>query len=233
MYKCRCSKIGDILTNPRSKSETYSKTAMSAVFEQYIADVTGRNKTVTSKYMDKGSLMEEDSISLLSYHDEAIYFKNEKHFTNDLLTGTPDIVTSELVIDIKSSWDVFTFSATKLDEIDKGYYAQLQGYMALTGARKAQLCYVLVNSPEHIINFAKADFERKNVFNGKSWDDELKNYLFDDLHIESRIHKIEIEYDEAFIQSVYERVELLREYYDSLKSVINFKKAELKEGDLP
>jgi hypothetical protein len=237
MYKVRCSKIGDIMTNPRSKSETLSKTAMTAVFEQYIQDISGRRKSITSKYLDKGIMQEEDAISLVSERYDTLYFKNEVKFEDEHMNGTPDILSPhrenpEIVIDTKCSWDIFTFSSVRLDEIDKGYYGQLQGYMHLTGAKKAQLCYVLVNMPQHMIAWNRANFDRMNAFTGNEWNEQEKNFIFDDIHIEDRVITFEVDYNEEYIQQVIERVELCRQYYDSLKH-IKFRKFELKEDDLP
>lgn len=208
-----------MMTNPRSKSETLSKTAEAVVFEQFVQDRTGRRKVVTSKYMDKGIYMEEDSITLLSRVLGKPLFKNSKFLQNDFLTGTPDIITNDTVIDIKTSWDVFTFYNAKISEIDKGYYAQLQGYMNLTGKSKAELIYCLVDAPHWELNYAKAHFDRINPFHSENeWENHKRNFLFEDIKESDRIHRISVEFDSEFIDSVKNRVLLCRKYYNELES---------------
>ncbi len=44
-------------------------------------------------------------------------FKNEEHFNNDWITGTPDVNTNEILLDIKCSYEAHTFPFFE-DEID-------------------------------------------------------------------------------------------------------------------
>ncbi len=59
--------------------------------------------------------------------------ENEERITNEYITGVPDVNT-DVLIDVKSSWDAFTFFEKVVeDELkNKDYYYQLQGYMWLT-----------------------------------------------------------------------------------------------------
>lgn len=123
-----------------------------------------RREHVESKYLKKGLGVEEDSITLLSLIDGVFYMKNDLRLTNDWFTGEFDLSDAEdpkeinLITDIKSSYTLHTFLRSKFEpHIDSRYYGQLQIYMDLTGARKAQLAYCLVNSPvETLLDEKKA-----------------------------------------------------------------------------
>lgn len=119
-----------------------------------------RREDAYGKALDKGTRVEEDSITLVSILDKKPYWKNEERFTNEHIAGTPDLLIKvgeriTEVDDIKSSYDIFTFMRAKNDELKDLYYWQLQGYFALTGALKGRIRYCLVNAPADTIEAEK------------------------------------------------------------------------------
>ena len=116
-FKIRCSAIGKIMTNPRTKGELLSQTAKTYIEEQVIQDKYGIKKQFYSRYTDKGIIVEDDAIKLVSdILDLGFTWKNEEHFSNDWMTGTPDVNTDTVLLDVKSSWDAFTFFDKVIDE---------------------------------------------------------------------------------------------------------------------
>lgn len=224
-YRFRCSGLGNLMTEPRSKSETLSETTKSYLLECWVKSKYGREKDISNKYMEKGLFCEEDSLDLVS---KVVYnrpvFKNKARYENEFITGTPDLITEDHVLDIKTSWDIFTFFNS---DVSKAYYWQLQGYMALTGKRRAVLCYCLVNAPEHLIEDEKRrlawkmgliDPESNAKYLEKSKQLE-KNMTFTDIPESDRVIRFNIEYNEEDVQRLYSRVEQCREYMNDL----NFK----------
>jgi hypothetical protein len=217
----RASCIGKIMTNSRSKSELLSETCKKYLSEIFIQEKYGRKKEIVNKYVTKGLECEENSIALYSTYKKDIFFKNEQFYKNEFVCGTPDIVDGFKIIDIKSSWSIFTFLDAK-DSLNKDYYYQIQTYLALTGKEKGTLAYCLTNTPDCLIQDEKKRLMWKmNVYN-----DMDKNYLeacaeidklclYDDIPLEERVHEIEIERDEKAIQSIYDRVEECREYMNT------------------
>lgn len=214
MIHFRCSSIGDIMTEPRSKSEEFSKTAMKRAVEAYIMSKYNRfPKDITSDAIRKGLMVEDDAIDILSRVDGKLYLKNETRFTNDYITGEPDIVSDDIV-DIKSSFDIFSFFSSKFD-YEKDYWWQLQGYMALTGKKSARLAYVLCDTPDVIIESMK----RKAWYDlGSPFDDTISGKIGMQIEINAkydlpdaeRVHIHHIEYDNEAIERVYQRVADLR-----------------------
>ena len=152
MLKIRCSAIGKIMTNARSKSEVLSKTCKSYLQELAIEEMYGIKKEFSSRYTDKGIAVERNSIDLIQLvSDFGFMYKNEEHFENDFLTGTPDVNTDNILLDVKSSYDATTFPWFEEEIPNKDYYYQLQGYMALCNKRKSVLAYCLVNTPFQIV----------------------------------------------------------------------------------
>ena len=155
----RASSVGYLLTEPQSKADKeaglLSKTAQKHLLDVYIAEKYGRKKDIQTKQMKKGIEVEQDSIDLLSMYLKMPFSKNDQRFTNDYITGFPDIIDNDRIIDIKSSYDLWTFIGNIPDKLDSLYHWQMQSYMWLTGAKNAIIAYCLVNTPESIIEQEK------------------------------------------------------------------------------
>jgi hypothetical protein len=222
-YKFRPSSLGKLMTNPRSKSETLSETTKTYL-EQLLREVVfNRKKEIRNKMMDKGNLVEEDSLTLMSQHYKKLLLKNKQTFSNDYIEGTPDVV-EERVKDAKSSWDLFTFPMFSSEVENKDYEWQMQGYMWLTGREFADLCYCLVNTPEHLIVAEK----RRRMYDlglidadgtpeYHAMEEEIeRNMTFDDIPAELRIKVFTIARDDAKIEELKERIAHCRAYMQQL-----------------
>jgi hypothetical protein len=211
------------MTNPRTKGELLSQTAKTYIEEQVIQDKYGIKKQFYSRYTDKGILVEDDAIKLVSdILDLGFTWKNEDHFTNDWMTGTPDVNTDTVLLDVKSSWDATTFPFFATEIPTKDYWFQLQGYMELTNKTESLLCYCLVNTPEEMVE----DEVRRAHWNANLLEESIdlrdevqKRHNFDHIPDNRRVKVFEVKKDEAVIEAIKERVELCREYYNTL---INF-----------
>jgi hypothetical protein len=220
-FKCRASCTGQIMTNPRTKSEIISQTALTHLEKWMKTQIYGIEEDFSNKYTEKGEIVEDDAIDLAIEHLGLIYStKNEEHFHNEYLKGTPDLLHQDEVIDIKASWDPFTFPLfhkslpTPKGTPNKHYYYQLQSYMALTGRKKARLVYVLCDTPQHLI-----EKEAMLTLNGRDYDERLqeltKRMTYSHIPLEYRVKAFEIERDDKVIQAIYERVELCREILET------------------
>ena len=219
-FKVRCSALGKVMTSPRSKNEILSQTAKTYVEEQVLLAKYGIVKTFNSRYTDKGNLVEDESIKLASdVLDLGFLYKNDEHFSNDWVTGTPDVNTASLILDVKSSWDATTFPFFATEIPTKDYYYQLQGYMWLTGKQKSLLVYCLVNTPLDMVQ----DEIRRAHWNANLLEESLdlidevqKRHNFDHIPDNRRVKVFEVERDDEVINEIKDRVELCREYYNTL-----------------
>jgi len=219
-FKVRCSALGKVMTSPRSKSEILSQTAKTYVEEQVLLAKYGIVKTFNSRYTDKGNLVEDESIKLASdVLDLGFLYKNDEHFSNDWVTGTPDVNTNNLLLDVKSSWDATTFPFFATEIPTKDYFFQLQGYLWLTNKTKALLVYCLVNTPLDMVQ----DEIRRAHWNANLLEESLdlidevqKRHNFDHIPDNRRVKVFEVERDDEVIEQIKERVELCREYYETL-----------------
>ncbi len=194
-FKISPSQCGKIMTNARKKGEL-SKTTITYVDEWIKEQIYGRRKQLDNKYLDKGNDVENESIQYISEHLNIKGInKNEKTFANDFMVGTPDVITTDTVIDMKNSWDCFTFPLLEKEVPNKDYFYRLQCYMALTGKKKAKLIYTLMNTPEDLI---------------PKWD--FFNHCYDDINTKYRIKVFDIERDDEVIKEIENRVKAIREH---------------------
>ena len=186
------------------------------VYEKYGKEPVGGAER--SKYTMKGKLVEDESIMMLSRIDSQTYTKNDIRFKNEYLTGEPDIIVSKegnahKIIDIKSSYDFATLLANIGSPLNPLYKYQVQGYMALTGASEAEVCYCLVNMPQEIINSEKKKiFYALNAVTEESPEfkrqiAKLENSMtFDEVPIQERVLRFPVQRDEEMISKIYKRV---------------------------
>ena len=154
--KFRCSSLGKLMTEPRSKSEgVLSVGAKTYIRELAAQEIFGVEFEVSSKAIEKGIEVEGDSIDLLNSVRGLSLFKNTERKSNDFITGERDLFDAEAKRghDIKSSWSIATFPITVADCEDRLYEWQMRGYMALWDADEWEVNYCLVDTPDRLIGF--------------------------------------------------------------------------------
>jgi hypothetical protein len=147
----RCSSLGYLMTDSRSKSEPISETTKTHLIDVFVSAKYGRKEFIEGKFLDKGNEREEDSITLLSRINKKFYKKNSEKLSNEFVRGELDIFLGEMVnkadetIDTKTSWSAHTYHRAKNKPLDKMYEWQGHGYMWLSGAKRHTVAYCLVN----------------------------------------------------------------------------------------
>lgn len=216
-FKCRASQMWLLLKNDRS-GKSMGETAKSYIKEWYISQLTGKQKEIKSKYLERGNALEEKAIERAGEHYGVEVIKNELFLENEYFTGTFDVRTIDRVIDTKVPFDCFTFPFFET-ELDPNYYAQMQIYMELTGLKKASVCYCLENgSNEQIerLSWQIAKDLGKDEPDIDDWEQAEKQLNYDHLPDELRIKVFEIEYNIDFIENAKKRVLEAREYLQTI-----------------
>lgn len=102
------------------------------------------------------------------------------------------------------------------DEIpNSDYFWQLQGYMHLTGIKKAKLAYCLMDAPDYLI---EAEARKMSLSVGKfEVDMELYDQVYDSMtykNIDKRLRYkcYDVDYDPEMIEIIKNRVIMCREY---------------------
>ena len=225
MIQFRASGCGLLMVEPKSKTEALSESTKTNLVDIFVSEHYNRRNDIHSRYIDKGLSVEDDGITLLSRASKTFFKKNEEHLSKGLLKGTPDLFTgesinnAEKIIDIKSSWDIFTFFRAKNSATNKLYYWQLQAYMYLSGAKTSSLVYCLIDTPETILN----DEKRKLMWKMGATTDENEDFQnacreldklhkYDDIPMSERFFETVIERNESDIERLLARCQDCIEY---------------------
>jgi hypothetical protein len=226
----------DELLEKRDAPPTLSQGAKSYLQELWTEKTFGRYKEVDTKYMQKGT---QEECNALIMADEVLGWNLGKDFiegiefrknrlSNDWITGETDLNTEDLLADVKSPWDLFTFPFFDEKIPTDSYFWQGQGYMMLTGHTKFELVYVLVNTPENLICDEIRRYEWKQNYIEIPEDEEVKirhRMIFDDIEDKHKVRRWIVERDEKALARIRMCVKLSREYLKELNNQfkINFK----------
>ncbi len=212
----RCSSIGKLMTEPRTKSEgPLSVGAKTHVRELAAQVIFGVDFTFSSKETEKGIQCEPDSIALLNEVRGLALTKNTERRNNGLWTGECDLFNAaqRRGHDLKTSWSVKTFPICVEACEDKLYEWQMRGYMALWDADEWSVDYALVNTPEQLIGYEPATL-----------------HYVDHIPAHHRLTSWVIQRDRAKEEAMAEKVRLARAYF--LEVIEEFDRTH-RAGDLP
>lgn len=227
--KFRASSWGNLLAEAKSKADAdqfgLGLTCQKELVKVYNMVMYGRKKDLVMKQMEKGIMVEPESIQLFSMLEGKMYFKNQEPLENEFFTGHPDIFTGESIFnaeevsDIKSSWELDTFMPKLIETADKGYERQLNVYYDLTNAKSGNLAYTLVSAPQGIVESEK----RKLLYNMNVISEESPEYIkaamelernlvFEDIPPQERVIKIPVPRNDELIQKMKDKVPVLRNW---------------------
>ncbi|MDD2475159.1 MAG: hypothetical protein PHI32_04500 [Dysgonamonadaceae bacterium] len=149
--KVHADECHKLMTNPRNKGDELSETTKSWLREKAVDEVLGLRNIVITKPILKGIVCEHNSIDLYNKVMRSDYKKNDVTKERYGFRGTPDLLGSDCIIEIKTSWDATTFPFFQ-DEVSKvikkgGYDWQCRVYMMLFDINKAFVSYCLVDTP--------------------------------------------------------------------------------------
>ena len=202
MIRFRCSSIGKLMPEPRSKSDgQLSVGAKTYIRELAAQEIFGVDFVVSSKAMEKGIEVEEDSIQLLNRVRGLSLTKNTERKFNDFIAGECDLFDDQRKRghDVKSSWSIATFPICIDDCKDSLYEWQMRGYMALWDAEEWEVNYCLVDTPDRLISF-----------------EPLQLHFVSNIPEHMRVTTWTIKRDMEKEAAIFEKVKHAREYFKSV-----------------
>lgn len=143
--------LGDLIKkrDAKPKLSAGAKSYLDSIIQE---EVFGRSHEIKSKYLSKGIMVEELSISLYQqFKPDLMFLKNEKRFNNHIITGEPDNKQG-IIRDFKSSWDFSTFPLNATEIPNEDYKWQLDCYMELVNLKESELIYCLIDTPMSLID---------------------------------------------------------------------------------
>ena len=196
------------------------KTGESLLNQKMVEQIFDRKKEFSNRYTQKGDLVENGSIDFVAkVLGLGTLTKNEKHYNNEFMMGTPDVITKDFIIDVKNSWDCFSFPFFNKEVPNKDYYWQAQIYMDLVGIDKYKLIYVLSDTPNFLIERESFYWCRDNGvedLEGQVLKQFVERMTYGEIPDEKRLKVFEIERNDEDIILIKERVKKCREYISKL-----------------
>lgn len=176
----------------------------------------------------KGFALEKEGVGMLSKIDGIEYLKEVNLISDDYFIGVCDILcsVSNRVIDIKTSWNAANFMKNKREgfKLPIEVYAQVQGYMHLYKLLKGQACYVLVNTPPHLIEQEWANLFKRYSYGEitrEKYDDgcyQLEGfYDYNKIPEKKRVIRFDINYSSDFIAKAKRKVDMSREWLNDFE----------------
>lgn len=187
------------MTDPKSAKDVLSVGAKTAIEKIAKELVYGYDEQVSSKYMEKGIMVEDQSIALYNEVFFTNHVKNTERRTNAWITGECDIATPPKIIDIKSSWSLATFPATAARGEDKTYEWQGRAYMWLWDVDQFEIAYCLVNTPSELIGYEQEEL-----------------HYVDHINPELRVTRVQYTRDKELEEKIKQRVEDANLYLDAM-----------------
>jgi len=219
------------------KKENSSKVILSDGYIKYLCAeysylTTGKiavdKEFLSLDQMEKGKIVEIESIATLCIVDDILYTPNEprERIYNEYLSGEVDCYVGESIMkatvipDIKSIWDYPTFLSKTQEQLSSSNRQQVQGYMDITGAKEGFIADVLINTPPTVVENVKWKLLRKLGCTTeespefvKAWALIEKSMYFDDIPPKQRVNKKYIEPFTSFEQQkIYDKVKHGREW---------------------
>ena len=205
--KWRPSQLGKLMSNSRSKSDPLSETAKGEIRRIAKQDFFGYNTEIKTKPMIKGTDWEQEGINLLNDVRFTNYTKNKVRVENEYMTGCCDIITDDLIIDIKSPWSLETFPATSSEGESSDYEWQGRAYMWLYDRPSFELVYTMFTTPDELLT---------------EWDN-LSIHRVDHIPSHHRVTVISYERDLDREEEIRERLIYCNEYYSKYINELNSK----------
>lgn len=219
-FKIRCSAIGKIMSNDLRITQgnaTYLKTWLKEKLYQ-------REKSFTSKYCDKGNINEDESIEFIGKILGLTLEKNTQDKENEYFTGTCDILQPKMIIDVKNSWDCFTFPLFEEVTPNKDYIYQLQGYMDLYNRSEAKLIYTLTDTPLSVLSYDITQYMKDHEVNYSEAEQRVLSYhTYSNVPDNLKYKEFIIKKDEETIEKIKNKVKVCQLYINQLVDQLNIK----------
>lgn len=203
---------------------------LSAVTQNYLIEIYSRERYgirrasaggIAKTWQLKGSALEREGVELLSKVDGVAYSKEIELISDDYFLGVCDIhcTVKNMVLEVKTSWNAANFMKTKKEnyKLPAEIWGQIQGYLHLYKLQKGQVCYVLVNTPSHLI-----EQEWANLFKRYSYGEITREkydegcyklegfYDYNKIPEKKRVVRIDVNYSPAYITKAKTKVDMAR-----------------------
>lgn len=195
-------------------------------------------------FLEKGNMVEPESIKFLSQIDGVHYEKNDKLFENDWFKGIPDIVIRNengkpiKIIEVKTSYDLPSFIVSMVrPELPRNLY-ETMGYMDVTQCKDGEIVHVLVDMPDKIV-----EYQEKRLRERYEWLEIAPEIIFNRIEKaksdmqyigipdEFKIFRRPVSINGITLRSAKNRVRSTRKWLSTLHNAFTKKQVNLSESN--
>lgn len=182
-------------------------------------------------FLEKGLDMELEAIELMSKIDKTKYERQSDFAENDYITGRCDILSlsKNKIIDTKISWDVNSFLKARIDSVSKKHWYQVQGYMELYDIDKAEVAFVLLNTPPELIERERIKLTNKVMvgeISMEKYELDMSNldlaYTYNNIPVKNRVFRYVVKREPEIFPFLYKKIEKsrcwLEEFHNNMKN---------------
>ena len=221
----------DKLIAKRDAPPALSKGAKTHIKDIFFGEKFDFQKRFTNKFVQKGNEKETASMhALIKFLGLPMAVKNETHFSNDWIKGTPDLIFKALNFQVDTKNVFYPSGLDSFEsEADRIYIEQAHGYNWLLGVDHGFVVKMLMNMPEHLLE--KEAWILLKEAGLKTMTDDFMNevrelYNFEAKPIEDRIKIFKVTTTPADIQRIKTSCELGNDYLEELESAWKVKNVE-------
>ena len=149
-YQFRPSQVGLIMTKSKTKGEL-SQTAKTFLEDLFYDSIYGQQPYPHNVQMAKGNYCEDEAIAIYRKEKQIFCTKNQQKFSNEFITGTPDLILPTKIVDIKCPFTNRTWAKYDHKQALDTYFWQLVSYCWLCNKRLAEIAVVGVDTPAHLL----------------------------------------------------------------------------------
>lgn len=170
----------------------------------------------------KGVALEEQGIELVSMVDKKNYQRPTGYIENDYIIGVCDAICldDKHILEIKTSWNAANFMGVRrTNKLSNAHWAQMQGYLNLYNLDHGTVCFVLANTPPHLVELERASLFNKYLLGEVDREKyEIQTakldgiFNFEKIPAKKRIIRFDVKKSEEYIAKVIHRVGLCRDY---------------------
>lgn len=214
-FKVHCSGIKAIMAKA-TKGRTIPVGAETVAKRWIVEQLFNRPALrVGSRYTRKGIEQEGKSIELAgSVLGWFAPQKNEVTYEDAWLVGTPDVILENEIVDIKTSWDVFTFPIFE-EEADIAHVLQVQGYLSLVDKLQGSVVYCLADLQDELIEAEAWKVARAmnlQELEADIYEQVARYHSYKDIPESMRVLSFNFGIDYETISNIRQRVEDIREW---------------------
>ena len=166
----------------------------------------------------KGNELEGDAISFVNSHEKDDFTKQTEFISNDYIFGCCDAISSSgKVTDIKVAWSIHNFLPKHISKLSDKHWFQMQGYLDLYDKEVGEIKYVLLNTPEILLERERAKCLEKyqlGEIDSEKFEDDMErlslNYNYSKVNYNRKIITYVVNRDRELMARVKRKVELCR-----------------------